>query len=211
MAVTIAPLPASHSARRPDLRRISSNLQFRSVRALPIPVTADRRGRVGLPTIGDGAVDVDDRELDDRSETPMSDQPLPTPALVREAIDTALDSLDALEQQARDTARRFRRLAVDEAQQDLAQMVESTQTLLKLAVMTAGASGTDIETVCADHDIAAERDTQEALSALIGHQLAGDWHGLAGAIEQSFTAALGGWRAVFLALAGPTDPYGHAA
>lgn len=137
--------------------------------------------------------------------------PLPTPALVREAIDTALDSLDALELQARDTARRFRRRAIDEAQLGLAHMAESTETLLRLAVTTAGVSGTDIETVCAEHDIAAERETQAALSAMIGRQLEHDWHGLARVIEQPFTAALQGWRAVFLALDGATGPYGHAA
>jgi hypothetical protein len=137
--------------------------------------------------------------------------PLPTPALVREAIDTALDSLDALEHQARDTARRFRRRAIDEAQQGLAQLVESTQTLLQLAVMTAGASGTNIETLSAEHDISAERETQAALSAMIGRQLEHDWHGLARVIEQPFTVALRGWRAVFLALDGATGPRGHAA
>jgi hypothetical protein len=142
----------------------------------------------------------------------MTDGPMmPTPALVREAINTALDSLDALELQARDTARRFRRRAIDDAQQGLAQLVESTQTLLKLAVMTAGASGTDIETLCAAHDLAAERETQAALSAMIGRQLEHDWHGLARVIEQPFTAALQGWRAVFLALDGSTGPCGHAA
>lgn len=128
-----------------------------------------------------------------------------------EAIETALDSLDALEQQARDAARRFRRHALGDAHQDLAHLVESTQTLLQLAVMTAGASGTDIETLCAEHDITAERDTQAALAALIGRQLEHDWHGLARTLEQPFTAALNGWRAVFHALAGSTGPCGHAA
>lgn len=138
-------------------------------------------------------------------------QPLSTSALVSEAIDTALDSLDALEQQARDTARRFRRHALGDAQQGLVHLVESTQTLLQLATMTAAASGTDIETVCAEHDITAAIDTQAALAAMIGRQLEHDWHGLARTIEQPFTAALDGWRAVFNALAGTTGPCGHAA
>lgn len=137
--------------------------------------------------------------------------PLPTRALVREAIDTALDSLDALEYQARDTARRFRRRSLDEAQQGLAHLVESTQTLLKLAVMTAGASGTDIETLCAEHEIAAERETQSALSEMIARQLEHDWVGLARVIDHGFKAALARWRAVFLILAGPSGPCGHAA
>ena len=136
---------------------------------------------------------------------------LPTSALVREAIDTALDSVDALELQARDTARRFRRHAIAEAQQGLVYLVESTQTLLALAVMTAEASGTSIDAVCAECSRSVERDTHAALAAMIGRQLEHDWHGLARVIEQPFSAALRGWRDVFLALDGSTPPYGHAA
>ncbi len=142
----------------------------------------------------------------------MSDtQPLPTPALVREAIDTALDSLDALDHQARDTARRFRRFAIDDAQAGLAQIIESTQTLLTLAVVTAEASGTDVTSICARHELTVEDDTRSALSAMIGRQLEHDWHGLARTIDQSFTAALGGWRRLFLALDAATGPWGDAA
>lgn len=142
----------------------------------------------------------------------MSDtQPLPTPALVREAIDTALDSLDALEHQARDTARRFRRLAIDDAQGGLAHLIESTQTLLTLAAVTAEASGTDVTSVCARHDLTVEDDTRTALSAMIGRQLEHDWHGLARAIDQSFTAALGGWRQLFRAIDATAGPWGDAA
>lgn len=136
---------------------------------------------------------------------------LPTVALVREAIDTALDSVDALELQARDTARRFRRYAIAEAQQGLVDVVQSTQTLLALAAMTAEASGTTIDAICVQCQNTVERDTHTALTAMIGRQLEHDWHGLARVIEQPFSAALRGWRDVFLALDGSTPPYGHAA
>ncbi|MCC7044658.1 MAG: hypothetical protein IT183_12405 [Acidobacteria bacterium] len=194
------------------MRPISSDLRFLPVRAASSDLTAGRRDGVGGPTIGRWSPHQSGRLHDDGSAPAMTDaQPLPTAALLREAIDTALDSLDALELQARDAARRFRRHAIDDAQHGLAQLVESTQTLLKLAAMTAGASGTDIETLCAEHDIAAERATHAALSAMIGRQLEHDWHGLARVIEQPFTAALHAWRAVFLALDGTTGPCGTAA
>ena len=137
--------------------------------------------------------------------------PLATDALIKEAIETALDSLVAIEQQAREAARRSRRHHVDEAQSRLAELVESTQTLLKLAAMTAQASGTDLETLCERHNITAERQTHAALSSMIGRQLERDWHGLARIIEQPFLTALAGWRAVFIALDGPQGPEGHAA
>lgn len=152
-----------------------------------------------------GAVDI---ATDDRAD---AEQPLPTAALVREAVDTALDSLEALELQARDVARRFRRQTLDEAQMGLAQLVQSTQTLLKLAAMTAGATGTDLEAVCETHNLAADKQTHDALSHLIGRQLERDWHGLARVIDHSFIGVLRAWRSVFQVLGGSTGPYGHAA
>jgi hypothetical protein len=212
MAVMSATAHLKRRTESSGMRPISSDLRFLPVRAASSDLTADRRDSVGRPTIGSWSPHQSGPLRDDRSAPAMTDvQPLPTAALLREAIDTALDSLDALELQARDTARRFRRRAIDDAQHGLAQLVESTQTLLKLAAMTAGASGTDIETLCAEHDIAAERATQAALSAMIGRQLEHDWHGLARVIEQPFTAALHAWRAVFLALDGATGPCGTAA
>ena len=210
MAVTVATARIRRRDEWSGMRPISSNLQCRPVGAAWPALTVDRRGGVGGPTISAGSIAA--TATADRSAAFMSDSsPLPTSALVREAIDTALDSLDALEHQARDTARRFRRRMIDDAQQGLAQLVESTQTLLKLAVVTADASGTDIEAVCAEHDLAVEQETQAALSAMIGRQLEHDWHGLARVIEQPFTLALRGWRQVFLALDGSSGPYGHAA
>jgi hypothetical protein len=164
-------------------------------------MTADRPLGVATPTI---AADVDRPSTDDA--------PLSTTALIKEAIDTALESLDTLEHQARDTARRFRRGARPEAQLGLTQLMQSMQTLLKLAAMAAGASGTDLETLCERHGLRAEGQTQMAVSELIRRQLAEDWSGLAATLDRSFSAALEGWRRVFIALGGtPTGPYGHAA
>jgi hypothetical protein len=159
-------------------------------------VTAGRPAGVGTPTTG--AV--------------VPDAALPTEALVKEAMDTALESVDTLEHQARDIARRFRRGARAEAQLGLTHLMQSTQTLLQLASMAATAIGTDIETVCARNDLHAEAQTNTALHELIRQQLAEDWTALATALDRAFTGALDAWRRVFIALGGtPTGPYGHAA
>lgn len=189
------------------MRPISRSLSIRPGAAVRRDVTGNRPDGVGEPTTWSAH-----QTADTRQEAPIEmPAPLPTDALVREAVDTALDSLAALDSQARDTARRFRRQAVDEAQHELAQLVQSTQTLLKLAAMTADASGTTIDVVCETHGIDAEPRTQAALSQMIGRQLEHDWHGLARVIEQSFVGALNAWRDVFEAMSTSPGPCGTAA
>ena len=214
MAVTPLPIETPCPEKSFGMRRISSNLRFRSVPAHPLALTVDRRVPVGGPTIGSlqTSIDRDDDIVVATPHMPASDvSSRPSPALVREAIATALEGLDAVEAQAYDAARRFRRLAVDEAHQRLSHLVESAQTLLTLAMVTADAAGTDLDTVCADHELAVERDTQAALSLMIARQLDGDWPGLARAIEQPFVAALRGWRTVFQVIEDALGPWGHAA
>jgi len=127
-------------------------------------------------------------------------------------VDPSLESLDTLEHQVRDVARRFRRGARGEAQLGLAHVMQSTQTLLKLAAMASGASGVDLDELCQRNDLHAEAQTQLAVSELIRQQLAEDWTALAAVLDRPFAAALDGWRRVFIALGGtPTGPYGHAA
>lgn len=163
-------------------------------------MTAGRRKGVGGPTVPSEPADG------------PAEQPVSMAALVKEALDTALESLDTLEHQTRDVARRFRRGARTEAQLGLTQLMQSTQTLLKLAAMAAGASGVDLEELCQRSDLHAEAQTQTAVTELIRQQLAEDWAALATALDRPFTAALDAWRRVFIALGGtPTGPYGHAA
>lgn len=157
--------------------------------------TADRPTPVGIPSI-----------------TPDDTSPLPRRALVQEAVDTALDSLEILERQARDVARRFRRQTLADANQGLTYLVQSTQTLLRLADMAAAASDTTLEHLCAAHHITAPADTSDAVSNLIREQLAEDWLAVAIVLEQRFLAALAGWRSVFETLGGTApNPYGTAA
>lgn len=187
--------PAPHASgqivkMRPFPRRVT--LRARATTA--VGLTAPRTAGVGTPTI---------------ESEPESG--LPTQALIREAIDTALDTLDTLERQAGDVARRFRRRALDEAQLGLSHLVQSTQLLLKLADMAADATGTDLETLCESHGIPAAARTNAAVSDLIHEQMSGDWLALATVIERPFVGALMAWRAVFNAIGGPDGPHGHAA
>jgi hypothetical protein len=143
---------------------------------------------------------------------PTDEARLPSLALVREAVDTALDSIEILERQAKDVARRFRRQALADANVGLSYLVQSTQTLLRLADMTATAAGTTLEAVCESHHISAPADTNLAVSSLIREQLAEDWSALAAVLEQRYLSALAGWRSVFETLGGSApNPYGTAA
>ena len=161
-------------------------------------MTAGRRTGVATPTI--------------EAEPASVDAAIPPAALVQEALDTALESLDTLEHQTRDVARRFRRGARAEAQLGLTHLMQSTQTLLKLAAMAAGANGVDLTDLCNRQEFHAEKQTEQAVGELIRQQLLQDWSALAAALDRSFAAALQGWRSVFIALGGtPTGPYGHAA
>lgn len=216
MSVTLATPHVARAYETLKMRPISPSLTIRPLQAPHGRLTVRRRDPVGEPTKSPStgtivAIGRDAQETRDDRRPVETPAPLPTTALVREAIDTALDSLDALEHQARDVARRFRRQALDEAHTGLAHLVQSTRTLLELAAMTADATGTDIETVCETHGLAAEAETHQALACLIGRQLEHDWHGLARVIERSFVALFATWRLVFEALGGPTHPYGHAA
>jgi hypothetical protein len=204
MAVTIAEPIASTRENGPFPRPISSNILVAPSLVGRSGMTASRPAGVGRPTASP-----DPSAPPDGGDPPSSD-PLPLPQLVQEAVDTALDSIGMLEAQARDAARRFRRGPLDDAQRRLAALVESTRTLIELAVMAAESSGTSLEalgTACGEQP---EQQTQTALLRMIDRQIEGDWHGLAGALEGSYVAALGAWRRIFEALDGP-DPMGTAA
>lgn len=144
----------------------------------------------------------------DEAAAPAGDEA----AIVHQAVDTALDSLEILERQARDVARRFRRQTLADANVGLTYLVQSTQTLLRLADMTASASGTNLKALCEKHHITAPADTDAAVSNLIREQLAEDWAAVAIVLEQRFLSALAGWKCVFETLGGRTpDPFGTAA
>jgi hypothetical protein len=139
-------------------------------------------------------------------------QPETVEPLVGQAIDLAFESLNRLERQAREVARWFRMDAREEAQNGLRDLMNATQTLVKLAALSAGASDIDLDVLCERRGINAEGETNAVLNELIWYQKAADGQALAATLEQPFAAALDLWRQVFAALGGaPPDPYGHAA
>ena len=156
-------------------------------------MTARRDAGVGSPTISGSAAD--------RSAL-----------LVLEACEAALSAISSLEAQARDVARRFRFAPGVDAQRGLAQLVESTQTLLRLASMTASVAHVDLEQLCAGCGQAGIR-LQEAVASAIRAQLVTDWEALAATLEADLAGALSSWRRVFRAIAAPFDsgPGGYAA
>jgi hypothetical protein len=133
-------------------------------------------------------------------------------ALVGQAVDVALESLDRLERQAHDVARALRSSGRGDARQQLAELMMDTQRLVKLASVSADASGLDLERLCESHGLSAEARTNAAISEIIWHQLSGDIDAIATTLDRSFAAALEAWRRVFAALSdAPPDPFGHAA
>ncbi len=132
--------------------------------------------------------------------------------LVRQSVAAAGMALRALDRQAREVARQFRLVPGAQAQQGLTHLVDSTQTLLELAAMTALAAGADLQALSDASGNAAGR-TADAVTALIRHQLLHEWDELAETLDGSFVRALAAWRLVFGALDAPADPgpMGHAA
>lgn len=129
----------------------------------------------------------------------------PVAVLVRDAVRAASSAIRALDAQARDVARRFRTRPGARAQQGLTHLIDSTQTLLKLAAMAAAVAGVDLRVLSDAHGHAAEA-TDQAVASLIRHQLTEDWCALAETLDAEFTRALVGWRRVFAAFDAPTDP-----
>jgi len=129
----------------------------------------------------------------------------PVADLVREAVRAASSAIWALDAQARDVARRFRTRPGAHAQQGLTHLVDSTQTLLKLAAMAAAIAGVDLRVLSDEHGRASEA-TDQVVASLIRHQLTADWDALADTLDAEFTRALAGWRRVFRALDAPHDP-----
>lgn len=195
MAASHAGHTAVHAGTLAKIRPIPTR-RPQAVAVTPGPaLTASRTMGVGRPT-----------------PTPAADQA--TLGLVAEAAASALDGLTALERHARDVADAFRWHRIDAAREGLADLVESTQTLLKLGVMAAQAAGTDLVTLCRGRDGRADEQTRRAADRIIHAQMARDWAALADAIDHDFTGALALWRDVFetiVGIAGDAGPGGHAA
>jgi hypothetical protein len=162
-------------------------------------VTARRTVGVGSPTIA-GDAEAHERSL-----------------LILDSIGAAVAALSALDAETRDVARRFRYTPGAEAQRRLAHVVESTQTLLKLAAIVASVAGEDLEQLCEDQGQALIR-MHRAVTTAVRAQLTGEWGALAASLEHDLLGALAAWRRVFAAIEAPhvrrpydDGPSGHAA
>ena len=160
------------------------------VHQLAPPRSADRTRGVGGPTL--------DPAVRRRNEVALD--------LVIDAVTTALTSVDVLERHARDVAEGFRQSDVRPARQGLTELVQTTQTMLRLAMVAAECSDLQIAALCQQDGATADEDMRDAVDHVIACQMACEWTSLAAVIEREFIPALGQWRAVFQRIASTIDP-----
>lgn len=170
---------------------IPASFRFGTPRPPVLVMTADRTRRVGRPT------------------TRRAPAAAVLDPLVAEAADTALESLDLLEQRAGEIARDVRWNRSAAGRRGLMDLVTGIQSLVQLAVATAEAAGHDLECLGDADGRGASEMTRRAVHALVEDQVAEDWHALAATLESRLIPALDAWRTVFLALTGPLDGGDH--
>jgi hypothetical protein len=175
----------------------------------PFPLTAVRRAP------GRGAVALTAARTKGVGRPTNAAPPAPAnQTVLDDAIATAFDCIELLERHTQEVADAFRWEHIDEARQGLTELVQSTQMLLRLAAVTAQASGVHLAEIPGRHGARVDESTHAAVELIIEQQLAGDWAALAETLDDDFTAALMAWRQVFEALARVPpdgDPPGRAA
>jgi hypothetical protein len=196
--------PLGHGARpasaRPKNRPIPPGLPAHALDRPVLHLPTRRPRGVGAPTTAPRAA-------------------VAAPALpgLREAVALSLRTLEDLQRRTRDVAACFRWNKVREANHGLGELVQTTQTLLRLAVVAAQAAGADLRHLCAAGGSHVDEDTLSAVDLLIAKQLASDWIAVADTLDRAFAPALSEWRGVFESLAAtagnddPDDLGGHAA
>jgi hypothetical protein len=188
--------------RRGTTSPASRTEQFRAVPIIRRPrdsqaeapaVTERRPEPVGRPTI----------------VRPEDSRPGPVASAVRDGI----DGLSALERHAQEVADGFRWNQIRDASRGLVQLVQGTQTMLRLADATARASGTRLTEVLSADELRADSETHVVVQRLLECQETGDWPALADTLDQDFVSTLGLWRVVFetLGRSGPASETGGSA
>jgi hypothetical protein len=190
----MSPSPLGHGARLASFRPKNSPILSSAARL------SSSRTAVSLPTRRTGGV-----------ETPTRRSPGAAGPPVEDAVALALDMLDQLQRRAREVADGFRWNRVNEANRGLGELVQSTHTLLRLAMAAASATGSDIEALCVCDGIRVDEETRVAVDQLITHQFAEDWLAVADTIDEDFAPALAQWRLVFEAIGSSTDDDGGRA
>jgi hypothetical protein len=127
------------------------------------------------------------------------------PPPVDDAIAIALETLELLQRRAHEVANGFRWNRVAEANRGLTEIVQSTGTLLRLALAAASATSANLDDLCSGTGARIDELTCLALDRLIAQQFASDWQALADTLDNDFSPALGEWRYVFEALRSPDD------
>jgi hypothetical protein len=124
---------------------------------------------------------------------------------VNDAVSVALDTLELLQRRSHEVADGFRANRIQEANDGLSEIVQSTGTLLRLAMAAARATGRNLTALCTSHGTRIDQDTCSAVDRLIAHQFAANWPALAETLDTDFAPALSQWRFVFEALGAPDD------
>lgn len=175
------------AARKTGRRRQTMPKQAKNDEIGVLPIS-----RRSAEPAGDGS---DSRQPDVGASTPES--PIGDPDAVRDAIGAALGSLAVLEHHAQEVAEGFRWNQIKDANRGLADLVQSTQTLLALAGATARATGHEFEDLCGTGGQRPDEEIRLAVYRLIECEEGEDWMGLADTLDQSFVPALGQWRDIF--------------
>jgi hypothetical protein len=133
---------------------------------------------------------------------------------IAETIAIALQNIETLERHAREVAHDFRSADLQTAHRGLRHLVQSTRMLLRLAAMSAHATGTEIRDICRATRSTADRQMQHVLDQLTAVLIARDARSVASLLEREYVTALAAWRPIFETLNDACfdpDPGGRAA
>jgi hypothetical protein len=122
------------------------------------------------------------------------DKPEPTYRAVSASVGVAVCSLETLGQGITETAAMFRRRDLHRANLRLVQVAEHLRLLSTLADAAAASCGLDLSKM----ENSGRLDAMgSALDELTSAQFAGNWDGVAAALETAVRPALSGWREIF--------------
>lgn len=185
---------ADRSHRRPALKTLGkppfSVQHTLAARQKTVPVP--RTSTVGLPTA---------RGLMDGAPADLMTSPS---GLINDAVDAALISIEAIEDQLPMVADAVRWRGDGVAGPQLDRIVQHAKRLVLLAALAAEVAGVDLRELRRRDQRIADTidDTCDALDTLMEHQEAGDALGVAEALTEHVAVALSGWRIIFAVIAG---------
>ncbi|MFI5178990.1 MAG: hypothetical protein ACHQO8_10520 [Vicinamibacterales bacterium] len=161
-------------------------------------VTAVRFEGVDQPSFRDA--DLGSRLLDGLHRIEV--ESLDTRALIQMTVVTALDSLTALDDDARRVAGAFRGVNAARASGELPGFVSAIRHLSILTATLGDAAGVDLDALhCGQRSVHHLLDgVTGALDRVVGSQQAEDWIAAADSLEYELAPSLTSWRSVFDAI-----------